>query len=901
MTSLRGKIAAFALLCGAAVLATFAGCSGRDVSPTAPAAKPTVVLIEAESVAALPAWMRLVAAPAAGGGSALAIPEEALKDVENPAGVSYAFTLDKTGYMSLWLRTRWDDGCGNSIDVALDSAEPFAVGNDGTYGAWHWVRGGRMRLDAGQHVLRLLPREDGLAVDQILLTSASDHYPSGVLGDAAAPPQGGDTDLPPDEPVGPPKPFLAAIGGCYRSGFESALIRLGISCERLADADFVKPEVLKKYDLICLSCPGGPEAAIASAFEAYVRQGGTLITEYTEPHDPFRPANDPDSLFVVARRQHRRRWRRYNISCVLHTDSSPIFGDHRDSDINIADDVQCTSVPQETNVPGAETYGTVTSGSSPLGAALLKRPYGKGTLYFGGLPFGFHSMWRGPLLDDILRRIILDAVGDRARPIYRDMPQGGSGTTPGVLFGDDFMVEATTARESWRILTGTFSFTGPWPPYRRQAFSLRARGPGLIEATGNPEWDDYRVAASVLPGAGRAGVWLTTTGGRRVGLVLDGSGHRLVLMQISDEGREVLAECPAPTYRGWRRLSLFARDGLWHGHLDGQLLITHAEDSPAATQGAFGLLADGEMILFDDFAVRKVSALQSGTDRAPGEEGSCFARAGITRDSIEARNLYSRQWYLPPAHEGDGSVRPALPTYQPATLFVDGKAVANVPALGEGMRIPLRRRPWADIFLRCPGWMDYTFTGRLTDWYCPDGRWQSTPRWSCDPDWEWLGTWTNRPSVLWHKAELSPPYCLNAYLAPLFETGTREQGRDLNLIVAGNGKVLVGGYTFRVMSAGQGCELWKGDVMLERVPGVGLPTGHAVHHVWFEVRAVVEPGRIRFFFEGRQVIDYTPEEPVSRGHVGIWTQNNGINVARATLSISTPPAGDTAAAPRVLP
>ena len=75
--------------------------------------------------------------------------------------------------------------------------------------------------------------------------------------------------------------FLAAVGGCYRNGFEASLVRLGIPYERLLDAEFDRAEVLRKYDLVCLSAPEGSWPDIATALSKYVRGGGTLVIEST--------------------------------------------------------------------------------------------------------------------------------------------------------------------------------------------------------------------------------------------------------------------------------------------------------------------------------------------------------------------------------------------------------------------------------------------------------------------------------------------------------------------------------------------------------------------------------------------------------------------------------------------
>ena len=77
----------------------------------------------------------------------------------------------------LWCRVWWNGECSNSFTVKIDDQPPFLFGEDATYKTWHWVRYPVSRtakpidLTAGDHSLVLLNREDGVRIDQILLSS----------------------------------------------------------------------------------------------------------------------------------------------------------------------------------------------------------------------------------------------------------------------------------------------------------------------------------------------------------------------------------------------------------------------------------------------------------------------------------------------------------------------------------------------------------------------------------------------------------------------------------------------------------------------------------------------------------------------------------------------------------
>jgi hypothetical protein len=87
---------------------------------------------------------------------------------------SYTVNVKKAGKYILWCRVWWDDTCANSITVCIDSGTPFVFGQDKTYACWHWVKSTRrlkqLALAAGRHVIEFQNREDGVKIDQILLT-----------------------------------------------------------------------------------------------------------------------------------------------------------------------------------------------------------------------------------------------------------------------------------------------------------------------------------------------------------------------------------------------------------------------------------------------------------------------------------------------------------------------------------------------------------------------------------------------------------------------------------------------------------------------------------------------------------------------------------------------------------
>ncbi len=94
------------------------------------------------------------------------------------------FRVDDAGTYYLWCRVWWFDECGNSMSMNIDDSRPFTFGQDATYKTWHWVRAPRrlkqLKLKAGAHRLNIRNREDGIKLDQVLLTDDKRYVPVGV-------------------------------------------------------------------------------------------------------------------------------------------------------------------------------------------------------------------------------------------------------------------------------------------------------------------------------------------------------------------------------------------------------------------------------------------------------------------------------------------------------------------------------------------------------------------------------------------------------------------------------------------------------------------------------------------------------------------------------------------------
>lgn len=153
-----------------------------------PASADAVICLEAESAEAVDAPMVVIdaGAPAEGAMTPVAADAsggaylEVAQGQGNPPKVTTGqarlrFTVSEAGTYMLWCRVWWLDECGNSFSVQIDDTRPFTFGQDATYKTWHWVKSPsrlrQLKLDAGEHTMVLGNREDGMRIDQVLLTT----------------------------------------------------------------------------------------------------------------------------------------------------------------------------------------------------------------------------------------------------------------------------------------------------------------------------------------------------------------------------------------------------------------------------------------------------------------------------------------------------------------------------------------------------------------------------------------------------------------------------------------------------------------------------------------------------------------------------------------------------------
>lgn len=146
------------------------------------------VAVEAESAVKIESPMVLVTKdkvpsglkfiPGASADAYLAIPQGVGNPPDNPNGsATIEVDVPTDGNYTLWCRVWWDDECGNSFTVKIDDSPPFLFGEDATFKTWHWIRypvartAKPLSLTKGKHTITFLNREDGVSLDQVILSA----------------------------------------------------------------------------------------------------------------------------------------------------------------------------------------------------------------------------------------------------------------------------------------------------------------------------------------------------------------------------------------------------------------------------------------------------------------------------------------------------------------------------------------------------------------------------------------------------------------------------------------------------------------------------------------------------------------------------------------------------------
>ncbi len=167
------------------------GCGSEDAAvdgtPTRAAITPppppqTLRLVhEAEAMSGLQAPMMVSEEAGTSGGNVVRIPAGLDKNAPLTGRFTIPVELASDQQVTIWMRVHWSGTCANSVTLKAPGMPEMIVGEDGTYGSWHWVKVPNiLPLKQGTVELVVGQREEDIGIDQILITSDADYVPQGI-------------------------------------------------------------------------------------------------------------------------------------------------------------------------------------------------------------------------------------------------------------------------------------------------------------------------------------------------------------------------------------------------------------------------------------------------------------------------------------------------------------------------------------------------------------------------------------------------------------------------------------------------------------------------------------------------------------------------------------------------
>ncbi|MHC5055622.1 MAG: PDZ domain-containing protein [Planctomycetota bacterium] len=203
------------------------------------------------------------------------------------------------------------------------------------------------------------------------------------------------------------------------------------------------------------------------------------------------------------------------------------------------------------------------------------------------------------------------------------------------------------------------------------------------------------------------------------------------------------------------------------------------------------------------------------------------------------------------------------------------------------------------------GVLDCLFRRAPVGWEVESGRWGVRNKWICDPRFSWYGGHSESLAAIWSKHTCGGDVTLDFYAALVMtmDDPPYERVGDFACTILADGSSLASGYTF-IVSGGRNTwsRLYGGGRLLaeSRAPADRLPSNvtdgpsrRDLHQRWFRItlERITQDGakRVRALLDGREVFNVPDTLGREEGRCAIWTQDNGMLVARARVAASVVP------------
>ncbi|HUT35130.1 MAG TPA: hypothetical protein VNE39_16685 [Planctomycetota bacterium] len=190
---------------------------------------------------------------------------------------------------------------------------------------------------------------------------------------------------------------------------------------------------------------------------------------------------------------------------------------------------------------------------------------------------------------------------------------------------------------------------------------------------------------------------------------------------------------------------------------------------------------------------------------------------------------------------------------------------------------------------------DYFETAPI-EWRAASGTWEMQNRWTCSPQWSWMGGSAPDAAVLWHKTRYRGDITVHLFAA--FQMVKRDsriyRPGDINVSLCADGQNPATGYSFvyggwnnTATALFRGGKLVASTTRLAHRPPTLLdstPETNSLHRKWWHVAVEKHGPRVACYVDETLVLDYTDPEPLDGGSVCLWTRDNAVMIARAWIA-----------------
>lgn len=239
-------------------------------------------------------------------------------------------------------------------------------------------------------------------------------------------------------PFVPPQPLRIGVGGDYADGLDGMLIERGLPHERIFPWELSDPEVLKRFDLLFLSCPTPLGAKLDQVLETWVKAGGRAYIEV--PRNQKGPGLLPKYVTIVEAAP------KPSDAIVGEPAHALVAGLASGAPIELYDLAGVLLRPQQGVEAQVITRFCPDKGGAPTqgGAAMLTMALGQGELVCSGSPLAF-CCFRGEATQPLLGAVISYLIRDRGRPRLTAVAPESAAPSPTSETSENAPIEAVVA------------------------------------------------------------------------------------------------------------------------------------------------------------------------------------------------------------------------------------------------------------------------------------------------------------------------------------------------------------------------------------------------------------------------------------------------------------------------